>query len=165
MAGPILNTCCKFNSLATGSIVSGVFGILLAIASLIVLFLVRVEFRTIVFDWFPSSVVKIILAINLCMTIFISILLIVGVIKRNHYLMMPWVVLGITIAIGLLISILYTSIAFFIQGAVVPGLFWLIFGLIAVVIYVYMWMVVYSHFIVLKEERNRGRYNKQPYRR
>lgn len=84
MAGPILNTCCKFNSLATGSIVSGVFGILLAIASLIVLFTVRVEFRTIVFDWFPSSVVKIILAINLCMTIFISILLIVGVVKVHY---------------------------------------------------------------------------------
>lgn len=81
MAGPILNSCCKFNSLATGSIVSGIFGIVLAIASLIVLFTVRVDFRTIVFDWFPQYVVKIILAINLCMTIFISILLIVGVVK------------------------------------------------------------------------------------
>lgn len=81
MAGPILNTCCKFGSLATGSIISGVFGIVLAIASLIVLFTARAEFRTIAFDWLPSSVVKIILAINLCMTIFISILLIVGVVK------------------------------------------------------------------------------------
>lgn len=81
MAGPILKSCCKFNSLATGSIVSGVFGIILAIAALIVLFTVRAEFRTIVFDWFPQIVVKIILAVNLCMTIFISILLIVGVIR------------------------------------------------------------------------------------
>ncbi|KAJ6644610.1 hypothetical protein Bhyg_09579, partial [Pseudolycoriella hygida] len=132
MAEPILKTCCKFNSLATGSIVSGVFGIILAIVSLILLFTLRVEFRTIVFDWFPTSVVKIILAINLCMTIFISILLIVGVIKRNHYLMMPWVVLGITIPIGLLISIIYTAVEFFIDGHVVSGLLWLFFGLLSV---------------------------------
>ncbi|KAG4067374.1 hypothetical protein HA402_015810 [Bradysia odoriphaga] len=165
MTEPILKSCCKFNSLATGSIVSGMLGIVLAIASMIVLFTVRVEFRTIVFDWFPQYVVKIILAVNLCMTIFISILLIVGVVKRNHYLMMPWVVLGITIAIGLLISVIYTAVVFFIEGFILAGFLWLIFGLLACLIYAYMWMVVYSHFTVLKEERNRGRYNKQPYRR
>lgn len=165
MAGPILKSCCKFNSLATGSIVSGVFGIILAIAALIVLFTVRAEFRTIVFDWFPQIVVKIILAVNLCMTIFISILLIVGVIRRNHYMMMPWVVLGITIAIGVLISVIYTAVVLFIEGYVLAGCIWLFGGLIAFAIYTYMWVVVYSHFMVLKEERSRGRYNKQPYRR
>lgn len=83
MAGPILKTCCLCQSLRTGSVLSGVVGILLAVASLIVMFTARVEFRTIFFDFFPSWVVKIILAINLCMTIFISLLLIVGVFKVN----------------------------------------------------------------------------------
>lgn len=85
MAGPLLNSCCRCQSLRTGSIVSGITGVLLAIAALIAMFLTRVEFKTIVFDWLPSSVVKIILAINLCMTIFISLLLIFGVLKVNSF--------------------------------------------------------------------------------
>lgn len=85
MTEPILKSCCKFNSLATGSIISGMLGIVLAIASMIVLFTVRVDFRTIVFDWFPQWVVRIILAVNLGMTIFISILLIVGVVRVSCF--------------------------------------------------------------------------------
>jgi hypothetical protein len=81
MGTQILNSCCRCYSLRTGTIVSGVFGILLAISSLILMFTARVEFKTIVIDWLPQSVVKIILAINLCMTILISILLIIGALK------------------------------------------------------------------------------------
>ncbi|XP_055701525.1 uncharacterized protein LOC129800852 [Phlebotomus papatasi] len=164
MAGPILKTCCLCQSLRTGSIISGVCGILLAIASLIVMFVARVEFKTIVIDWLPSSVVKIILAINLCMTILICLLMIVGVLKRNHYLMLPWVVLGIVLAVGLLVSVIYTSVVFFIDGLVLAGVLWLIFGLLSVVVYVYMWLVTFSFFQILKEDNDRGRYS-QPYRR
>lgn len=46
--------------------------------------------------------------------------------------MMPWVVLGITIAIGLLISVIYTAVVFFIDGFVLAGLLWLAFGFISV---------------------------------
>lgn len=46
--------------------------------------------------------------------------------------MMPWVVLGITIAIGLLISVIYTAVVFFIDAFYLAGLLWLIFGLISV---------------------------------
>lgn len=82
MAGPIVRTCCLCQSLRTGSIVSGVAGILLSIATLIIMFTAHVEFKTIFFfDFVPSWVVKIILAVNLCMTILISILLIVGAMK------------------------------------------------------------------------------------
>lgn len=165
MAGPLLKTCCLCQSLRTGSVISGVCGILLAIAALILMFVSRVEFKTILIDWLPSSVVKIILAINLCMTIFISTLLIVGTLKRNHYLMLPWVVLGIVLAVGLLVSVIYTSVVFFIDGFVLMGALWLVFGLLAVVIYVYMWCVVYSYFTILRQENDRGLYNKQPYRR
>jgi len=44
--------------------------------------------------------------------------------------MVPWVVLGIMIAIGLLISVIYTGVVFFIDGYVLTGVLWLIFGLI-----------------------------------
>lgn len=84
MAGPIVKTCCCCQSLRTGSVISGVSGILLAILTLVVMFTARVEFKTIFFDIFPSWVVKIILAVNLCMTILISILLIVGAIRVSH---------------------------------------------------------------------------------
>lgn len=103
-------------------------------------------------------------------------------------MMLPWVVLGITLAIGLLVSVIYTAVVFFIESFVLAGVLWLIFGLLSVgkystistanfvrrlviifpilsVIYVYMWMVVYSHFMEIREEAHRGRYNKQPYRR
>lgn len=45
--------------------------------------------------------------------------------------MMPWVVLGIMIAIGLLVSVIYTAVVFFIDGFVLTGVLWLVFGLIA----------------------------------
>ena len=184
MAGPLVSSCCRCQSLRTGSLISGVLGIVLAIVSLIVMFVARVDFKTIVFDWLPSSVVKIILAVNLCMTVLICLLMIVGVLKvcndprllenqgvimfafqRNHYLMLPWVVLGIMLAVGLLISVVYTAIMLFIEKFVLAGCLWLVLGLLCVVVYTYMWVVTYSHFMVLKDESDRGRYAKQPYRR
>ncbi|XP_063700743.1 uncharacterized protein LOC134831038 [Culicoides brevitarsis] len=161
---PHLNTCCCY-SLRTGTIISGVIGIVLAIINLILIFTTRAEFKTIIMDWLPSSVVKIIIAINLAMTILISILLIVGAMKRNHYLMLPWVILGIMLAIGLLISVLYTAIVLLIDGFISAGVLWIIVGLIVVAIYVYMWVIVFSYFSDLKDENDRGRYAKQPYRR
>lgn len=81
MAGPLVQSCCRCQSLRTGSLISGIVGIILAIVSLVLIFVTRVDFKTIVFDWLPSSVVKIILAVNLCMTILICLILIVGVLK------------------------------------------------------------------------------------
>uniref|UniRef100_A0A1B0A662 Uncharacterized protein n=1 Tax=Glossina pallidipes TaxID=7398 RepID=A0A1B0A662_GLOPL len=107
---------------------------------------------------------------------------------RNHYLMMPWVVLGIMIAIGLLVSVIYTAVVFFIDGFVLTGVLWLYYYYyyfiinfakgrynitlafhvlrpISRTILTYCWCVVYSEFTILSEENERGRYNKQPYRR
>lgn len=50
--------------------------------------------------------------------------------QRNMYLMLPWVVLGLVLAIGLLISVIYTSIVFFIDGDTYNGIFSLVFGII-----------------------------------
>lgn len=140
-------------------------GIILSIISIIVIFTTRVEFKTILMDWLPQNVVKIIFVLNLCMTILISLLMILGVAKKNHYLMMPWVILGFMLIIGLLISVIYTAVMYFIDGFVLGGTLWLIIGLISVVIYSYMWAVVYSCFIEQKNENERGQYSKQPYRR
>lgn len=45
-------------------------------------------------------------------------------------MMMPWVVLGITLAVGLLISVIYTAIVYFIDDLVVHGTLCLVLGLI-----------------------------------
>jgi hypothetical protein len=47
-------------------------------------------------------------------------------------MMLPWVVLGIMLAVGLLVSVLYTAIMFFINHEIINGILWLVFGLIAV---------------------------------
>lgn len=91
--------------------------------------------------------------------------MLLGVFKKNHYLMMPWVILGLMLVIGLLISVIYTAVVYFIDGFVLGGTLWIVVGLLSVVIYTYMWAVVYSFFVVQKNENERGQYSKQPYRR
>ncbi|XP_011265865.1 uncharacterized protein LOC105257135 isoform X1 [Camponotus floridanus] len=160
-----LRTCCRCCSLKTGTIFSGVCGIVLAIISLILIFTANVEWKTIIIDILDKTTVKIIFAINLCMTILISTLLIIGALKKNTFMMLPWVVLGIMLVIGLLVSILYTAIMFFIKHEVINGVLWLLFGILAVVIYTYMWLVVYSYFQELgieKMNKRMGPYGK-PY--
>ncbi|XP_014482298.1 PREDICTED: uncharacterized protein LOC106748367 [Dinoponera quadriceps] len=160
-----LKTCCRCCSLKTGTIFSGVCGIVLAVISLIVIFTVNVEWKTIIIDILDKTAVKIIFAINLCMTILISLLLIIGAVRKNTFMMLPWVVLGIMLAVALFVSVLYTSIMFFVNHEVLNGVLWLVFGLIAVVVYIYMWLVVYSYFQQLKfDKMNRriGPYGK-PY--
>ncbi|XP_072743593.1 uncharacterized protein [Anoplolepis gracilipes] len=148
-----LTTCCRYCSLKTGTIFSGVCGIVLAIISLILIFTANVEWKTIIIDILDKTAVKIIFAINLCMTILISTLLIIGALRKNTFMMLPWVVLGIMLAVGLLVSVLYTAIMFFINHEVINGILWLVFGLLAVVIYTYMWLVVYSYFQQLRLEK------------
>ncbi|XP_049546281.1 uncharacterized protein LOC125957546 [Anopheles darlingi] len=165
MAQPLVGSCCRCYSLRGGSIATGILGIVLSIISIILIFTVRIDFKTILMDWLPQNVVKIIYALNLVMTILISLLMILGVVKKNHIFMMPWVVLGLMLAIGLLISVIFNAVVYYIDGFVLGGTLWLVIGLIAVVIYVYLWVVVYSYFTTLKNENDRGRYAKQPYRR
>ncbi|XP_012269489.1 uncharacterized protein LOC105693858 [Athalia rosae] len=152
-----LTTCCRCCSLKTGTLVSGVAGIVLAVISLIVMYTTNVEWRTIVVDLLPQWAVKLILAINLCMTILISTLLIIGALKRNTFLMLPWVILGIMLAVALLVSVIYTAVMLFINYDTIGGILWIIFGLISVVVYVYMWLVVYSFFQEIRYEKSNVR--------
>ncbi|XP_012284259.1 uncharacterized protein LOC105701777 isoform X2 [Orussus abietinus] len=152
-----LTSCCRCCSLKTGTIFSGVCGIVLAVIALIVIFTVNVEWKTIIVDILDKTAVKIIFAVNLCMTILISTLLIVGALRRNTFMMLPWVVLGIMLAVALLVSVLYTSIMFFVNHDVLNGALWLVFGLLSVVVYTYMWLVVYSYFQQLRMEKFNGR--------
>nr|CAD7405557.1 unnamed protein product [Timema cristinae] len=103
---------------------------------------------------------KIILAVNLFMTAVISAILIYGAIKRNKFMMLPWVVLAFMLAIGILITIIWTAVVFFIDGFVLSGVLTIVIGFIGLAVYVYLWMVVYSYFQLLMEEDGRGPYVK-----
>ncbi|XP_068977196.1 uncharacterized protein [Bombus flavifrons] len=152
-----LSSCCGCYSLKAGTLFTGILGIILSIISLIMIFTLNVEWKTILIDVLDQSIVKIIFAINLCMTILISMLLIVGAIKKNTFMMLPWVILGLMLAVGLLVSVLYTSIMFFVNHAAINGILWLVIGLIAVVIYAYLWLVVYSYFQYLRYDKLNSR--------
>ncbi|XP_019868107.1 uncharacterized protein LOC109596943 [Aethina tumida] len=161
----VLNKFCCCGSLRLGTLVAAISAIVFSIIGIIAIPLLKVKLSTIVLDWLPPLVVKIIIIINLIMTIIISILMIVGVIKRNMYLMAPWVILGFMLAIGLLVSILMTSINFYIEDDTLNGSLWLGLGLVAFVVYCYMWLVAFSFFYVIYQESGRGAYTKDPFRR
>ncbi|XP_075231428.1 uncharacterized protein LOC142330191 isoform X2 [Lycorma delicatula] len=162
---PLLDSCCGRWSLKVGTIISGVLGVIIGAVTLIFVLTTNVKMQTIVIDTLPSHIVKIILAINLVMTMIISALLVIGAIKRNRFMMLPWVILAIMLAIGLAISVIYTAVVFFIHKQALGGVLWLIFGLISVAIYVYLWLVVFSYFQLLQEEKGRGPYDRSAYKR
>ena len=139
-----------------GTIIIGILDIILSIITLVLIFVLNVEWKTILID-VDQDVVKIIYAINLCMTIFIAILLLIGVFKRNTFMMLPWVVLGLILEVALLISIIYTAIMFFVNHDVISGVVWLVGGFISLVIYTYLWLVVYSHFQQLRYDKMNSR--------
>lgn len=162
MANPIFNSCLGRQSLRTGSIIAGAGAILLSIVFLILMYVLRFTPKTILFDWLPPWIVKIVIAFNMCMTILISAIMIVGAVKvsfphhlhfefnrthkvampisemftfnsqRNHYLMLPWVVLGCMLVIGFLLSVIYTTVMFIINGYLINALVFAIVGLILV---------------------------------
>ncbi|XP_046959848.1 uncharacterized protein LOC124529941 [Vanessa cardui] len=171
-----LQKCCCCASTRTGTILTGVLGIILSIATIITVWVANkhnVSYRTFIFaEEFDKKlsdmdIPRIILTINLCFTILICSLLIVAVLKRRSWLMLPWVVLGIVLAIGLLISVLHTSITYYLdeQDHVILATCILIGGLIYLAIYLYLWAVVFSHYLDVRDEEERGRYRKAPYKR
>ncbi|KAJ8982546.1 hypothetical protein NQ317_005548 [Molorchus minor] len=99
------------------------------------------------------------------MTIILTTIMLVGVVKRKWFLMAPWVILGGLLAIGLLVSIIINSVTFYNDGDNLWGTLWLVLGLISLVIYCYMWYVCTSFFVNLMEEAKRGSYSKDPFRR
>uniref|UniRef100_A0A1B6GSR1 MARVEL domain-containing protein n=1 Tax=Cuerna arida TaxID=1464854 RepID=A0A1B6GSR1_9HEMI len=162
---PMLNSCCGCASLKVGTIISGALGVVIGAVTLVFVLVTDVKLQTIVIDTLPPNIVKIILAINLVMTMLISVLLIIGALKRNRFMMLPWVILAIMLAIGLAISIIYTAVVFYLHNYVLGGTLWLIIGLSCVAIYVYLWFVVFSYYQLLQEEKGRGPYSRPAYRR
>ncbi|XP_044731903.1 uncharacterized protein LOC123294812 [Chrysoperla carnea] len=159
-----LKSCCGCYSTKVGTIITGALGIILSILTIIIILTTDFRYRTIIIDTLPTWIVKIILTINLIMTIILCALLILGAKKRNMYYMLPWVVLGLVLAIGLLVSVIYTSVVFFLDGDNFNGVFSLVFGIIFFCVYVYLWLVVFSFFQIVREEYARGVY-KQPFLR
>ncbi|XP_021935605.1 uncharacterized protein LOC110837607 [Zootermopsis nevadensis] len=162
---PILTKCCCCGSLRAGAIISGVLGVVVAIPTLILILVLNIKMKTIIIDTLPQEVVKIIIALNLVMTVLISILLIWGAVKRNKFLMLPWIMLSIMIAIGGLISIIWTVVDLYNTNYDTFATLVLVFGLIGVALVVYLWLVVLSYYQLLVEESHRGTYGKVPYRR
>ncbi|XP_014261522.1 uncharacterized protein LOC106673779 isoform X2 [Cimex lectularius] len=160
---PLLNTCCGL-SLKVGTVISGILGILFGAGTLVIILVTKVKMRTIIIDTLPPEIVKIILAINLVMTILISLLLIIGALKRNRWLMLPWVLLAIMLAIGMAVSIIYTAVVFIMHEEVFSACLWLVFGLISVAIFIYLWFVVFSYYKLVEEEKGRGPYGRPPRR-
>ncbi|KAK6643293.1 hypothetical protein RUM43_004798 [Polyplax serrata] len=94
------------------------------------------------------------------MTMLISIMLIIGAVKRKRWFMLPWVVLAIILAIGLAISVIYTAVEFYIHKDYVGGTLGLVIGLVLVGVHIYLWLVVLSYYQLVQEEKNRGPYGR-----
>nr|XP_033340347.1 uncharacterized protein LOC117228616 [Megalopta genalis]XP_033340348.1 uncharacterized protein LOC117228616 [Megalopta genalis] len=152
-----LTSCCGCYTVKTGTIITGVLSIACSILSLYLIFTMDVEWKTILFENLDQNIVKIIYALNLCMTILISTLLIVGAVKQNTFMMLPWVALGIILAVGLLISVIYTAIMFFVNHVTETGILWLVIGSAASATFSYLWLVVYSYFQQLKYNKLNSR--------
>ncbi|XP_026806711.1 uncharacterized protein LOC113549553 [Rhopalosiphum maidis] len=159
---PLLESFLGF-PLKTGAIISGVYGIVIAIVTVILILVKDIKIQTIVIDFLPKSVVQIIVIINLLMTVLISLLLLAGIFMRKKILMLPWIVLTIMLCIGLVISVIYTSIDFLIHKFYFTSFGVLVVGLLFVCVYVYMWWVAYSYYQKIKEEDNRTPYTRTPY--
>lgn len=67
--------------------------------------------------------------------------------------MFPWVLLGIMLALGLLISVIYTAIVEFNEGNTVGGIIWIVAGLVAVG--KYLDLNIYIQINTLTAEVNR----------
>ena len=171
-----LQSCCCCASTRTGSLITAVLGIILSIVTIIILWTVenhRIAFSTFIFDekfdkkLSDLDIPRIILTINLCFTVLICTLLIVAVQKRRSWLMLPWVVLGIVLAIGLFISVLHTSITYYLdkQDHVMEATIILVGGLLYLCVFLYLWAVIFSHYLDVRDDEERGRYRKAPYRR
>ncbi|XP_063361689.1 uncharacterized protein LOC134667320 [Cydia fagiglandana] len=168
-----LSRCCCCCNVRDGSITVGVLGILLSIATIIFIWLAPshlVSFKSYFFEEQDKqySISKIIMTISLCFTILICSALIIAIKKRRSWLMLPFVVLGLVLAIGLLISILHTSIVLYTddkEDYTILATCILVGGLIYLILYLYLWVVVFSHYLDTRDEEERGRYSKSPYRR
>ncbi|XP_022159978.1 uncharacterized protein LOC111026244 [Myzus persicae] len=158
-----LVTSCLGCPLKTGALISGFYGIVIAIFALIMILTNDIKIQTIIIDFLPKTVVKIIVVINLLMTVLISTVLLVGIFMRKKILMLPWIVLTIMLCIGLVISVIYTTIDFLIHKFYFTSIMVLVIGMLCVGVYVYMWWVTYSYYQKIKEEDNRTPYTRTPY--
>ncbi|KAM0734425.1 hypothetical protein ACS0PU_011896 [Formica fusca] len=145
-----LTTCCGCYSLKTGTISIGRFGIVSGVFALIAMCTTDIELPLIIN--LDKTTAKIITAIYYCIIILFCTLLVIGSIKKNAFMMLPWIVLYMMIAVVLLVIIVYSTIVSFINDKVFVGLFTFFFGLAAVAIHMYLWLVVYSHFQELRIE-------------
>lgn len=56
--------------------------------------------------------------------------------------MIPWVVLGLMLAFGILVSVLYTGISFLVDGDHFNGWMWLILGTVSFSKYIFNYDII-----------------------
>ncbi|KAM0734424.1 hypothetical protein ACS0PU_011895 [Formica fusca] len=144
-----LTTCCGCCSLKTGTIIIGVLQSVFTVFSLIVNFtMTDIEWETII--GLDRTTAEISFAIYYCIIILFCTLLVIGSIKKNTFMMLPWMILNMMIAVVFLVIIVFSTIVFIIYY-IPAGLFSSFCGLVvATMIYMYQWLVVYSHFQELR---------------
>lgn len=151
-----LTTCCRCYSLRTGTIIIGILQIILSIFMLIMVVGLNAKLNEPLNDFDPY-VTKIVYAVAFSLTIFMSILLLVGVFKRNTCMMLPWLVMGVIGLVGGIIRTIGASIIFFMKHETTSAVAGFGLGFMQLVVGTYLWVVVYSHFQELKNDRTNSR--------
>ena len=153
----LVTSCCnKHYSLRRGTIFIGIFHIICSILILIMVVGLNAKWNEPLNDFDPY-VTKIVYAVASSLTIFMSILLLVGVFKRNTCMMLPWLVLGVIALVGGIISTIGTTIIYSMKQETTSAVAGFVLGCVHLVIGTCLWVVVYRHFQELQNDRTNSR--------
>ncbi|KAI5718381.1 hypothetical protein M8J77_020428 [Diaphorina citri] len=147
-----LNSCCCGCSLRTGAIIIAVLAIIHAVFSLLEEFMPKKAKpgKMKVQEQDPAEHIGYI--IGYIVSLVVAIILLIGILKRSRKLMLPWLIVSVISVVIALIYVAFVVILLFIKVDPLMALAGLIGGLIGVAIFVYLWLVVHSYYIHLKEE-------------
>lgn len=154
-----LDSCCGCISLKNGSLITGILSMVAAALTMIYIIFTKDKLHTILID-LPQTTIKIILVFNLFMTIVISGVLVLGVLKERKFFLVVWIVLGIMLIISWLISVVYWGFYYLFNHQYLESVVWFIIGIVISALYFYLWLVVYCYYLKLKEEDERLPYYK-----
>lgn len=162
MAGPKRRPLDSFfgcTSLRNGALITGILSMISAALTMIYIIFTKDKLHTILIE-LPQTTIKIILVFNLFMTIVISGILVLGVLKERKFFLVIWIILGIMLVISWVISVLYWGFYYLWNHQYLEATVWIIIGIVISILYFYMWLVVYCYYLKLKEEDQRLPYYK-----
>ncbi|XKL69270.1 hypothetical protein PGB90_007039 [Kerria lacca] len=154
-----LNSFLGCISLRNGALITGILSMIAAALTMLYVIFTNHKLYTILIE-LPQTTIKIILIFNLFMTIVISGIMILGVLKERKFFLVVWIILGIMLVISWVISVIYWEIHYLIERQYLESVTWLLIGLVIAILYFYLWLVVYCYYLKLKEEDQRLPYYK-----